>query len=37
MLAGMIIIALLGIVGAASTAIVTVKDGYRRAPSLERV
>ena len=36
MLAGLLIIALLGIAGAVSTAVVTAKDGYRRVPSLPR-
>ncbi|WP_169080111.1 hypothetical protein [Microcella alkalica] len=34
MLAGLTIIALLGLAGAVSTAVVTAKDGYRRVPSL---
>lgn len=33
-LAGLTIIALLGLAGAVSTAVVTAKDGYRRVPSL---
>lgn len=36
MLAGLIIIALLGLAGAASTAVITAKDGYRRVPSISR-
>lgn len=34
MLAGLTLIALLGLAGAVSTAVVTAKDGYRRAPSV---
>ena len=36
MLAGLITIALLGLAGAVSTAVVTAKDGYRRVPSIPR-
>lgn len=34
MLAGLTIIALLGLAAAVSTAVVTAKDGYRRVPSV---
>lgn len=36
MLAGIVIIALLGLAGAVSTAVTTVADGYRRVPTAQR-
>lgn len=36
MLAGIVIIALLGLAGAVSTAVMTASDGYRRVPTVQR-